>query len=172
MIATNTFETIELEANSVVQTMDMFSLLLNQVRFSAGVDNAQHCSIRKPGRFVTVSKSDEDCMDNTSKDPFSRCEICKNLGYRLSGRSQRQEHYLRHEAQDQQEAQHETQQCVQRLKTLGEHVSKRVVLQSSKSVSVLLLSPSSLAHRTLVQGSSLRLRLIPSHGHHHVACMS
>ena len=22
--------------------------------------------------------------DNTSKDPFSRCEICKNLGYRLS----------------------------------------------------------------------------------------
>ena len=24
------------------------------------------------------------CKDNTSKDPFSRCEICKNLGYRLS----------------------------------------------------------------------------------------
>ena len=33
------------------------------------------------------------CKDNTSKDPFSRCEICKNLGYRLSGRSQRQEHH-------------------------------------------------------------------------------
>ena len=30
----------------------------------------------KPGR----------CKDNTSKDPFSRCEICNNLGYRLSGR--------------------------------------------------------------------------------------
>ena len=56
--------------------------------------------------------------DNTSKDPFSRCEICKNLGYRLSGRSQRQEHHWRHEAQDQHEAQHET-------------VSMRVVLQSS-----------------------------------------
>ena len=26
------------------------------------------------------------CKDNTSKDPFSRCEICKNLGYKLSGR--------------------------------------------------------------------------------------
>ena len=26
--------------------------------------------------------------DNTSKDPFSRCEICKNLGYRLSWRWQ------------------------------------------------------------------------------------
>ena len=26
------------------------------------------------------------CKDNTSKDPFSRCEICKNLGYRLSAR--------------------------------------------------------------------------------------
>ena len=26
------------------------------------------------------------CKDNTSKDPFSRCEICKNLGYRLSRR--------------------------------------------------------------------------------------
>ena len=49
----------------------------------------------------------------------------------MSGRSQRQEHHWRHEAQDQHEAQHETQQCVQRLKTLGEHVSMRVVLQSS-----------------------------------------
>ena len=56
------------------------------------------------------------CKDNTSKDPFSRCEICNNLGYRMSGRSQRQEHHWRHEAQDQHEAQHETQQCVQRLK--------------------------------------------------------
>ena len=27
-----------------------------------------------------------DCQDNTSKDQFSRCEICKNFGYRLSGR--------------------------------------------------------------------------------------
>ena len=27
------------------------------------------------------------------KTRFSRCEICKNLGYRLSGRSQRQEHH-------------------------------------------------------------------------------
>ena len=33
------------------------------------------------------------CKDNTSKDPFSRCEMCKKLGYRLSGRSQRQEHH-------------------------------------------------------------------------------
>ena len=24
------------------------------------------------------------CKDNTSKDPFSLCEICKNLGHRLS----------------------------------------------------------------------------------------
>ena len=24
------------------------------------------------------------CKDKTSKEPFSRCEICKNLGYRLS----------------------------------------------------------------------------------------
>ena len=24
------------------------------------------------------------CKDNTSKDPFSRCEICKTLRYRLS----------------------------------------------------------------------------------------
>ena len=29
------------------------------------------------------------CKDNTSNDPFSRCGTCKNLGYRLSGRSQR-----------------------------------------------------------------------------------
>ena len=28
------------------------------------------------------------CKDNTSKDPFSRCEMCKNLGYRLSWRWQ------------------------------------------------------------------------------------
>ena len=28
------------------------------------------------------------CRENTSKDPFSRCEICKNLGYRLSWRWQ------------------------------------------------------------------------------------
>ena len=28
------------------------------------------------------------CKDNTSKDPFSRWEICKNLGYRLSWRWQ------------------------------------------------------------------------------------
>ena len=35
----------------------------------------------------------QGCKDKTSKDPFSRCEICKNLGYRLSGRSQRQEHH-------------------------------------------------------------------------------
>ena len=27
-----------------------------------------------------------ECKDNTSKDPFSRCEICKKMGYRLSGR--------------------------------------------------------------------------------------
>ena len=26
----------------------------------------------------------EKCKDNTSKDPFSRCEICKNLVYSLS----------------------------------------------------------------------------------------
>ena len=26
----------------------------------------------------------QNCKDNTSKDPFSRCEICKNLGYRLN----------------------------------------------------------------------------------------
>ena len=32
-------------------------------------------------------------QDNTSKDPFSRCETCKNLGCRLGGRSQRQEHH-------------------------------------------------------------------------------
>ena len=61
----------------------------------------------------------EICKDNTSEDPFLRCEICKEFGYKLSGRSQRQEHHRRHEAQDQ----HETQQCVQRLKTLGEHVN-------------------------------------------------
>ena len=91
------------------------------------------------------------CEDNTSKDPFSRCDMCKNLGYRLGGRSQRQEHHWRHEAQDQHEAQDETHQCVQRLKTLWEHVRMRVVLQSSWSVSVLLLSHSSLAHRTLAQ---------------------
>ena len=35
----------------------------------------------------------EFCQDNTSKDPFSRCEICRNMGYRLSGRSQRQAHH-------------------------------------------------------------------------------
>ena len=28
-----------------------------------------------------------DCQDNTSKDPFSQCEICKNLGYRLRTKS-------------------------------------------------------------------------------------
>ena len=33
------------------------------------------------------------CKDNTSNDPFSRCETCKNLGNILSGRSQRQEHH-------------------------------------------------------------------------------
>ena len=33
-----------------------------------------------------------------------------------------------HEAQDQHEAQHETQQCVQRFETLGEHVSVCVVV--------------------------------------------
>ena len=27
---------------------------------------------------------DEWCKDNTSKDPFSRCAICKNYGYSLS----------------------------------------------------------------------------------------
>ena len=35
-----------------------------------------------------VGKSWRTCKDNTSKDPFSRCEICKNLGYRLSWRWQ------------------------------------------------------------------------------------
>ena len=68
-----------------------------------------------------------------------------------SWRLQRQEHHWRHEAQDQHEAQHETQQCVQRFTTLGEHVSMRVVLQSSQSVSVFLLSHSSLDCRTLAQ---------------------
>ena len=42
--------------------------------------------------------------DNTSKDHLSRCEMCKNLGFRLSGRSQRKEHHWRHGAQDQHEA--------------------------------------------------------------------
>ena len=67
------------------------------------------CSTRSETCAITVATVGYgNCKDNTSKDPFSRCEICKNLGYRLSGRSQRQEHYWRHEAQ------HETQQCVQR----------------------------------------------------------
>ena len=82
----------------------------------------------EPCVCVTRMKMCEVSADNTSKDLFSRFEICKNLGYRLSGRSQRQEHHWRHEAQDQHEAQHETQQCVQRLKTLGEHVSVCVVV--------------------------------------------
>ena len=30
------------------------------------------------------SREGRVCKDNTSKDPSSRCEICKNLGYRLS----------------------------------------------------------------------------------------
>ena len=30
--------------------------------------------------------TDGMCRDNTSKDPFSRCEKCKNSGYRLIGR--------------------------------------------------------------------------------------
>ena len=32
----------------------------------------------------TCVQADGFCKDNTSKDPFSRCGICKNLGYRLS----------------------------------------------------------------------------------------
>ena len=59
------------------------------------------------------------CKDNTSKDPFSRCEICKNLGYRLSGRSQRQEHDWGHEAQDQHEA-HTTRNATMCAPTSGQ----------------------------------------------------
>ena len=116
--------------------------------------------------------TDGGCKDNTSKDPFSRCEICKNLGYRLSKQSQRQEHHWRHEAQDQHEARDQTQQCVQWLSTLGEHVSVRVVLQSSLvslCFAVVTLIPCT-SH--IGSSSSSRLRLIPFHGHHHVACMS
>ena len=88
----------------------------------------------------------------TDGDPISRCEIYKNLGYRLSGRSQRQEHHWRHEAQDQHEAQHETLQCVQRLETLGgtrERVRNCCCLRGQSLF--LLLSHSSFAHRTVAQ---------------------
>ena len=46
-------------------------------------------SVRRLGRAFALH-----CKDDTSKGPFSRCEICKNLGYRLSVRSQRQETLL------------------------------------------------------------------------------
>ena len=43
---------------------------------------------RKPFYVVTDRSFTADgglrCKDNTSKDPFSRCVMCKNLGYRLS----------------------------------------------------------------------------------------
>ena len=44
--------------------------------------------------FMTLTREGfNDCKDNTSKDPFSRCEKSKNLGCRLSGQTQRQEHH-------------------------------------------------------------------------------
>ena len=35
-------------------------------------------------QLTEVNCNDGGCKDNTSKGPFSRCEICKHLGYRLS----------------------------------------------------------------------------------------
>ena len=35
-------------------------------------------------QLTAVYSNRRGCKDNTSKDPFSQCEICKNLGYRLS----------------------------------------------------------------------------------------
>ena len=61
------------------------------------------------------------------KTRFRDVKICKNLGYRLSGRSQRQEHHWRHETQDLHEAQQPNNVCSD-LKTLGEHVSVSVVV--------------------------------------------
>ena len=37
---------------------------------------------------LTAVYCNRRCKDNTSNDPFSRCEICKNLGYSLSWRWQ------------------------------------------------------------------------------------
>ena len=37
-------------------------------------------------RSLAKTSAVTDCKDNTSTDPFSRCEICKNLEYRLSSR--------------------------------------------------------------------------------------
>ena len=45
-----------------------------------GRDTSHEPSQQSRGMFNVL------CKDNTSKDPFSRCEMCKNLGYRLSGR--------------------------------------------------------------------------------------
>ena len=39
-------------------------------------------------QLTAVYCNRRECKDNTSKDPFSRCEIWKNLGYRLSWRWQ------------------------------------------------------------------------------------
>ena len=72
--------------------------------------------------------------DNTSKDHLSRCEMCKNLGFRLSGRSQRKEHHWRHGAQDQHEA-HRTRNPTNVCYSFR-----------SQSLSVLLLSNLNIAH--------------------------
>ena len=39
------------------------------------------------------------CKDNTSKDPFSRCEICNKLGYRLSGRKTKSDYNIQKKRQ-------------------------------------------------------------------------
>ena len=47
---------------------------------------ADHQSFENHTQVSSTQGPVEDCKDNAAMDPFSRCEICKNLGYRLSGR--------------------------------------------------------------------------------------
>ena len=122
---------------------------------------------RNKGTKESKSRSQHLCKDNTSKDPFSKCELYKEFWYRskLSTRVQRQEIHWRREAQDRHIARDRTQQCVQWLKTLGEHVSASVVV--AVFVVSLCFAVLTLISCTSHCGSRCsRLSLIPSHGHH------
>ena len=72
-----------LRSNGATRCLQIFGENLRRMAFTNSF-NVVTDRIVYSWRRSTVT--DGRCKDNTSKDPFSRCEICKNLGYRLSGR--------------------------------------------------------------------------------------
>ena len=51
---------------------------------ASALSRSRSSECRRSQQVSSTQGPAEDCKDNASQDPFSRCEICQTLGYRLS----------------------------------------------------------------------------------------